>query len=285
MLFLALLCFCAASAAAAPLPVVLWHGLGDYYDSSGMLYLSSLIRNHTNSFVHSIRFSNSSTDDQLDSFFKPASEQIPEACATLSALPQLTGGFNMLGFSQGGQFLRALVQTCANLTVHNLITLGGQHQGVFGLPNTCDFGERICEDVRKLLDIGVYNSFVQHHLVPANYWKDADDEHSYLMGNLWQPNVLENASATQTTQLSKLNKFVMVLFQNDTVVVPRISSHFGWLEAGSDSVQVNFTNTSIYRHNVLGKKSVRFFLSFHSFLFSLFCQGSRPCTSRTSCAS
>jgi len=39
-------------------------------------------------------------------------DQVAEACETLAADPQLADGFNAVGFSQGGQFLRALVQRC-----------------------------------------------------------------------------------------------------------------------------------------------------------------------------
>ena len=37
----------------------------------------------------------------------------------------------------------------------NLITFGGQHQGVFGLPH-CLGTEGVCEIVRDMLDYGAY---------------------------------------------------------------------------------------------------------------------------------
>ena len=43
----------------------------------------------------------------------------------------LFGRYNALGFSQGGQFLRAVAQRCPQ-GMKNLITFGGQHQGVYG---------------------------------------------------------------------------------------------------------------------------------------------------------
>jgi palmitoyl-protein thioesterase len=51
-------------------------------------------------------------------------------------VPQLQGGYVGIGFSQGGQFMRALVQRCqhAGPRARALISVGGQHQGVATLP-------------------------------------------------------------------------------------------------------------------------------------------------------
>ena len=59
-------------------------------------------------------------------------------------------GYHAVGFSQGGQFLRAVAQRCPNPPMKNLITMGGQHEGVYGIPN-CDGEEFIvCDLVRKV---------------------------------------------------------------------------------------------------------------------------------------
>ena len=44
--------------------------------------------------------------------------------------------YNALGFSQGGQFLRAVAQRCPQ-GMKNLVTFGGQHQGVYGKYRSC----------------------------------------------------------------------------------------------------------------------------------------------------
>ena len=56
---------------------------------------------------------------------------------------------------------RALVQRCDKVKVHNLVSVGGQHQGVFGFPRCPGNDSTICETVRRLLNIGAYVSFVQ----------------------------------------------------------------------------------------------------------------------------
>ena len=60
----------------------------------------------------------------------------------------------------------------------NLVSVGGQHQGVFGFPK-CPASSAICDDVRRLLNIGAYVSFVQNTLVQAEYWHDPLKEAEY----------------------------------------------------------------------------------------------------------
>ena len=62
--------------------------------------------------------------------------------------PELQGGYNAIGFSQGGQFLRAVAQRCPEPAMRNLITIGAQHQGVFGFPNCPGEMDPFCDIVR-----------------------------------------------------------------------------------------------------------------------------------------
>jgi len=75
-------------------------------------------------------------------------------------------------FSQGGQFFRAIAQRCPDPPMLNLISIGGQHQGVFGFPRCPGDNQTICNYIRNLLRFGAYESFVQNHLVQAEYWHD-----------------------------------------------------------------------------------------------------------------
>ncbi|CAG2123520.1 unnamed protein product, partial [Medioppia subpectinata] len=90
----------------------------------------------------------------------------------------MANGFNAIGFSQGGQILRAIAQRCPTIQINNLISLGGQHQGVYGLPR-CPQQNRICDLVRKLLNYGAYEDYVQSHVVQAEYWHDPLQEDIY----------------------------------------------------------------------------------------------------------
>ena len=252
-----------AAFSSSPLPVVLWHGMGDDCCSAGMTGISKLIASHTNdTFVHSIRLGSSTAADRWNSFFMPAATQVAEACAQLKTVPELVASgmrMNVVGFSQGGQFLRALVQQCEGLHVHNLISIGGQHQGVFGLPQ-CPIGSWFCKEGRILADFEVYSSFFQKHLAQANYWQDALDEEKYQTRNTWLPGVNGHPfDANQKIRLTSLHKFVMLRFLNDTMVVPSISEHFGWYRQNSNAtMSIPLNETALYtdEEDVLGLRDM-----------------------------
>ena len=57
---------------------------------------------------------------------------------------------------------RTVVQRCGDkLNVRNLISVGGQHQGVFGFPRCPGQNSTLCDMVRKLLNLGAYEKYVQ----------------------------------------------------------------------------------------------------------------------------
>merc|ERR1712130_459423 len=76
---------------AGPVPVVLWHGMGD---SAGIMIGGNLLT------------------DTESGFFRDTNRQIREVCEMIAEDAELAGGYNAIGFSQGGQFLRAVAQRC-----------------------------------------------------------------------------------------------------------------------------------------------------------------------------
>ena len=85
-------------------------------------------------FIHSIMIGKSPEDDRKRSLLDNMNRQIDEVCNQLAGIPEISDGFNAIGLSQGGQFLRAYVERCNRPRVKKLITLGSQHQGVMTLP-------------------------------------------------------------------------------------------------------------------------------------------------------
>ena len=51
---------------------------------------------------------------------------------------------------------------------------------------------------------------------------------------------------TYKVNLNQLENLVLVMFSNDTMVVPRESSHFGFYAAGQDKIVVPLQQTEIY---------------------------------------
>lgn len=142
------------------------------------------------------------------------------ACDNLGLDPKLNEGFNAIGFSQGGQFLRALVQRCAKVRVYNLITIGSQHQGIYGFPFCTD--SWFCDVFRRLLSLGAYFSFVQAGFVQAQFWHDPVHEDKYRLSNTFLSDINQEIEMKleYKERMMKLSNFVMVKFLSDRMVLP-----------------------------------------------------------------
>ena len=67
-------------------------------------------------------------------------EQISKACTRLAGINGLQNGFFGLGLSQGGLFIRGLLQRCpAAQPMKRLISVGGPQQGVESIPKVSEF--------------------------------------------------------------------------------------------------------------------------------------------------
>lgn len=55
-------------------------------------------------YVRSIQIGDNILEDTLSGFFTNSNKQIDMVCKNLTADEKLKGGFNVIGFSQGGQF-------------------------------------------------------------------------------------------------------------------------------------------------------------------------------------
>ncbi|NWZ28565.1 PPT1 thioesterase, partial [Asarcornis scutulata] len=240
---------------AAP-PVVLWHGMGDSCcNPRSMGYIRGLLqRRLPGTYVLSLRLGASALQDVENSFFMNANDQVREVCGQLAADPHLKGGYNAIGFSQGGQFLRAVAQRCPSPPMLNLISVGGQHQGVFGFPRCPGESSHICDWIRKTLDLGAYTPAVQEHLVQAEYWHDPLREEDYRKSSIFLADINQERGVNETYKknLMALKRFVMVKFLNDTMVDPPISEWFGFYKSGQAKETVPLRETPLYTEDHLG---------------------------------
>merc|ERR1719239_2101440 len=173
--------------ATAPVPIVLWHGMGD--SCCNPFSMGSVVRlleaSIPDVYVLSLRIGNNVVEDTENGFFMDINEQIDLACSIVRNDTRLAGGFHGLGFSQGGLFLRGLVQRCTNITVRSLVSVGGPQQGVYGLPHCLGEEHRLCDYMRRLLNYGAYTSWIQSMLVQAQYWHDPLAEAEYEAKSLF----------------------------------------------------------------------------------------------------
>jgi len=141
----------------------------------------------------------------------------------------------------------------------NYVSVGGQQQGVFGLPNCPGVNYTFCEYIRGLLSYGAYISFIQDNLVQAEYWNDPLDQETFIQASVFLADI--NNMKPQKNQQYKQNllalkNFVMVRFSGDTVVQPQESEWFGFYAPGNDTKVLSLQQTDIYQQDWLGLKQL-----------------------------
>jgi palmitoyl-protein thioesterase len=207
-------------------------------------------------YTYLIQIGKTEKEEFNNSFFKHSEEQIELACAQLTTNPELKNGFNLIGFSQGGQLARGLVQRCDLPRPLSLITLGGQHQGVYGLPRCIS---KTCNIIRNWINFGAYKSFFQNRLVQAQYWHDPLHEKEYILKSQFLADINNERRPRNNTyrkRLMSLERFVMVQFDDDTIVIPKETSLFGFYESGQTKKVVPLEQTLLYTEDWLGLREL-----------------------------
>ncbi|XP_063597473.1 palmitoyl-protein thioesterase 1-like isoform X2 [Penaeus indicus] len=258
--FLALICLLGITEAQdKPTPLVIWHGMGDtccFFFSMG--HIKKLVEERIPGiYVRSLMIGENIIEDEEHGYFGNVNNHVDEVCQKIAADPELQGGYHAMGFSQGGQFLRAIAERCPQPAMRNLITFGGQHQGVFGLPN-CPPDDLFCEEMRRLLNLGAYIDWIQNSLVQAQYWHDPLHEDEYRNASIFLADINneEVINESYRENLKKLENFVMVKFEEDSMVVPPESEWFGFYSPGQDSEVLPLQQTQLYIEDRLGLKEM-----------------------------
>ncbi|XP_018097272.1 palmitoyl-protein thioesterase 1 isoform X2 [Xenopus laevis] len=209
-------------------------------------------------YVLSLKIGNSLPEDMENSFFLNVNKQVEGVCKELAQNPALKNGYNSMGFSQGGQFLRAVAQRCPSPPMRNLISIGGQHQGVYGFPQCRGEISHICDLIRKFLNLGAYTRNIQDHLVQAEYWHDPMNEEEYRNGSIFLADINQERHVNEIYKknLQLLEKFVMVKFFNDTMVDPPDTEWFGFYKPGQSKETIRLQDSSLYTEDRLGLKEM-----------------------------
>lgn len=239
---------------------VLWHGLGDRYDSEGLQKSADIIKSVIpDAFVHSVYLDVDPSKDERQSVLGLADNQVDFVCTQLSNITELANGFGAIGFSQGGLFLRAIVERCPNVTVSKLITFGSPHMGVLELPLCPNPNDWICKRRNAFLKNQVWNNHVQNTIIPAQYFRDTVQykkylKHSRFLADLNNERPL-NISADARERFLKLEKLVLIKFSEDTTLVPKESAFFEELDPATGAI-IPFDQTQLYNDDYVGLKSL-----------------------------
>mmetsp|Transcript_33418 Transcript_33418/g.60379 ORF Transcript_33418/g.60379 Transcript_33418/m.60379 type:complete len:320 (-) Transcript_33418:239-1198(-) len=244
------------------LPVVIWHGMGDTCcDSHSIGSIKNLIEKQLGVFVYSIQTGNTPNKDLIGGYFGNVNDQVARACEAIRNIPELQNGYNGLGFSQGGQFLRAVVQRCQQTgpSMRTLITFGAQHQGVMSVPGCAFNASGPCKTVQKLLSYGAYLPWIHDHVVQAQYFKDPYRLDSYRKNNVFLADInndVEGANAKNPLygrNLATLEKLVLFKFSQDQMVAPPESS---WFSFYNGTTIVPLREQALYTEDWIGLRTL-----------------------------
>ncbi|KAH6894581.1 palmitoyl protein thioesterase [Thelonectria olida] len=241
-----------------PLPLIIWHGLGDAFNADGIKQVGALADAiHPGTFVYTIALGDDASSDRQATFFGNVSAQLDGVCQLLASHPILSTApaVDAIGFSQGGQFLRGYVERCNFPPVRSLVTFGSQHNGITKF-KACGATDWLCRGAMALLRFNTWSAYVQSRLVPAQYFRDPEDydnylDHSGFLADINNERILKNV--TYKKNLASLTNFVMFMFEDDTTAIPKESS---WFEEVNGTETIPLRARKLYQEDWLGLREL-----------------------------
>lgn len=244
-----------------PLPLIIWHGLGDSYASESQASVAAAAQAvHPGTYVYHIRLNDDAKSDRSLSFFGNVSSQLEQVCADLASHPIISTApaVDALGFSQGGQFLRGYIERCNNPPVRSLVTFGAQHSGISKI-DVCARTDLLCKIALGVIRSNTWSSFIQSYLVPAQYLRDSSSPEAYEQ-YLANSNFLADINNERSfknemyrNNMARLERFAMYIFQNDETVVPKES---GWFSEVNGSKVSSLRELPMYKEDWLGLRAL-----------------------------
>lgn len=243
-----------------PEAIVLWHGLGDNYNSLGMRHVKETINQlMPEVYVHNVAVDLDPSIDERRSMMGDANVELDLVCEELSTVPELQHGFAAMGFSQGGLFLRALVERCSNVSVLTLVTFGSPHMGVLELPMCADKNDWLCKKRNEILKKQVWYDTIQRSIIPAQYFRATSDYDRYLKHLNFLADInnerSNSFSVAAKERFSKLRKLVLIKFTEDTTLVPKESAFFQEVDPLGGYI-VDMRQTRLYKEDLIGLRQL-----------------------------
>ena len=218
----------------------LWHGMGD--SGEGLDALALALSRRGRACARSVRIDGGG-GDRYSAYVGDVAAQVAAVCEAVvgdeTRRASGTTRTHALGFSQGGQFARALVETCDEVKFTTLVTFGAQHLGVDALPGCGgDWAtiSRACRAMNAMASALSASDFARRRIVQAQYFRDTSTNakyQRYLETNAFLPWVNNEGTANERDgaswreALTSLERFVMFMFEFDDMVFPKESSWFG----------------------------------------------------------
>jgi len=242
------------------LPVVQMHGMGDFAnDPFGMVPLKRKISQELDgAYVLNVQIGANSLADILNGFFMNLDDSVDYFASVVQNDENLKNGFNAIGYSQGNLIIRGYIERYNNPAVQNWISMHGPLMGVAGLPE-CNMTNLICQKIDSLLYKAAYTTFIQEHLTQANYLRDPLHLNEYYAKDKFLADI-NNEDGTinsdYVTNLTSLEKMVLIKASADSMVWPNDSEWYGYYQDGSQTAKWNTTETPWYEDNRFGLQTM-----------------------------
>ncbi|KAJ9556602.1 hypothetical protein OSB04_011216 [Centaurea solstitialis] len=237
------------------IPFVVFHGncVADSCTKKGVKHFTELLSNWSNTQGYCIEIGNG----VWDSWFMPFSEQTEIACEKVKSMSELRQGYNIVGLSQGNMVGRGVLEFCDGAPpVKNFISVAGPHAGEASIP-FCGTGV-ICIILDGLVKLAIYSKRLQEHLAPSNYIKIPTDLDGYREGCTFLPKLNNEfeKNATYKERFSSLEKLVLIMGDDDSVLVPKETSWFGYFPDGAWDPILPAQETRLYTEDWIGLRTL-----------------------------
>ncbi|KAJ1966691.1 hypothetical protein IWQ62_002303 [Dispira parvispora] len=232
--------------------VVVWQGLGQAYLEE--TFLRRYLYAHSFTYVHFVKLAEENESNVYQSYVGNMESQLYRVCGDLKKNGQLKEGFDAIGLSQGGLFMRAYVEFCNDPPVKSLITLGTPHTGISNIP---PHSNTFMHELQTLFYEASALPFIKNRLVPCQYTaQDLDSTKTRYSGDFL---TLINNGGHQALNTSirsnmvSLTQFTMISFLEEQIIIPKESTRFDYICNGN---VVSLRNTDYFKEDRLGLKTL-----------------------------
>lgn len=237
------------------LPVVLVHGIFSdaYYMEPIKKFIHEFMGNET--YVRNIEIGEGTSTSFINMDF-----QVNILRDIIAQDPNLKNGFNIIAHSQGALIARAYIEKFNNPRVFTYISFGGPAQGVFGTPGDFDMRFKFLDYLERVQHYILYSTPAQRYISFAGYWHDTIHYHEYLTKCRFLPrinNEIEHCEKdTYKANICSLTNMVLVNSDQDDIIEPINSCHFGFYKVGSQTEKESLFETDLFKEDKLGLKTL-----------------------------
>ncbi|XP_045818768.1 palmitoyl-protein thioesterase 1-like isoform X1 [Trifolium pratense] len=234
-------------------PFIVIHGIGN--QCSGVKSFTEELITYSGVQGFCVEVGNGTSD----SWFMPMLKQADIVCHKVKKMKELKGGYNIVGISQGTLIGRGVVEFCdGGPPVKNFVSLGGPHAGIASVP-LCG-KEVFCKLADDLIKGPIYSTFIQEHLAPSGYLKLPNAIPQYLESSRFLPKLNNEKpgqrNSTYKERFSSLENLVLIMFENDTALIPKETSWFGYYPDRHFKPVLPPQKTKLYTEDWIGLRAL-----------------------------